>query len=223
MKKLRKPDGGQFSPARTCREIAANSEAELKNGDYWVDPNGGGVADAIKVFCRFDQKELDKTQTCLIPQTDSFKRDNWFRARPSGDEIALFADSFADSEFGYGTHKSQVKYLQHLTRQAKQKIAIKCKNVVAVYDKQNSSYSSAVKLISFDEEEMHIHSKKAFRYKVVEDGCQERNGEWSKTVLEVKAKEGRVKRLPILDIGFKDVAGTNQKFGIEIGKACFFS
>ena len=82
---------------------------------------------------------------------------------------------FPCRQFSYQTHKSQVKFLQYLAKQARQRIIIHCKNMVAIYDNQNRTYDNAVTLISFDEEEMSVHAKKkAFRYKVVEDGCQVR-------------------------------------------------
>lgn len=224
IKKLRKPTGEKTSPARTCRELAASSEEKLKNGLYWVDPNGGGIADAIQVFCRFNNENLDDTQTCLVPATSVFEKKQWFTRRPSGaEEFALFAENFAESEFSYQTHKSQVKFLQYLNKKAKQRITIHCKNVVAVFDQANNTWDNAMKLISFDEEDVTAQGKKTFRYKVIEDNCKEKNGQWGTTVIEVRGKDQQLKRLPILDVGLKDVAGSEQEFGIEIGNACFGS
>lgn len=223
LKKLRKPTGERQAPGRTCREIAASAEEPLRNGHYWVDPNGGGIADAIEVFCRFDQEKLDRTQTCLVPATEKWEKQSWFSSKPVGGQLAMFAENFAEEEFSYKSHKSQIKFLQKLAKQGRQRITIRCRNVVAVYDSQNSTYESAVKLLSFDEEHMSVHGPKAFRYKVVSDGCQERSGEWGETVLEVRGRELRLNRLPIVDIGLQDVAGAEQEFGLQLGRACFSS
>jgi len=219
IKKMKKPTGEKDAPGKTCKEIAANADKKLKNGMYWIDPNGGGIKDAIQVLCRFDQKKLDRTQTCILPKTEDYAKKTWFSTRPTG-EPALFADNLPEPEFSYGD-KSQVKFLQTMARQVKQKIVIRCKNVVTVFDKQNSSYDNAVKLISFDEKEMEVNGKKAYRYRVIEDSCQERNGQWGKTVFEVRGKESKAERLPIIDVGFFDVAGANQEIGMSIGRACF--
>jgi len=223
IKRLKNPTGEKNSPGRTCREIAAGAEdrSALKNGMYWIDPNGGGVGDAIEVFCRFSDK-VDATQTCLVPRVEKFDKQAWFKAKPRGDGLALFAEKFADSEFDYRTHKSQVKFLQYLAKQARQRVTIHCRNMNAVFDSQSNDYKNSVKLISFDEEEMNVHAKKAFRYKVIEDNCQEKNGQWGRAVLEVRGREPRMQRLPILDVGFSDV-GADQEFGIEVGRACFSS
>lgn len=116
-----------------------------------------------------------------------------------------------------------MKFLQYLTKKARQRITIHCKNVVAVFDSSNNTWDNAMKLVSFDEEDVTVGGKKTFKYKVIEDNCRERTGQWSSTVVEVRGKDQQLKRIPILDIGLKDVAGSEQEFGIEIGQACFSS
>lgn len=45
------------------------SMSHVLAGLFWIDPNGGGVADAIQVFCKFSAEDLEETQTCLVPTT----------------------------------------------------------------------------------------------------------------------------------------------------------
>lgn len=203
--------------------MAATADEPLKNGYYWIDPNGGGISDALRVFCRFDQDKPSKTQTCLLPDEEEYEQKTWFRTKAVGGSHSFFAEKFAKDEFSYGSHKSQIKFLQHLSKQARQRITIKCRNVVAVHDRGNNTYENAVQLMSFDEEILSVHGQKAFRYKVVSDGCQDRNGEWGETTLEVRGREPRLQRIPILDIGLADVAGSEQEFGLKLGRACFTS
>lgn len=223
IKKLKKPTGEQDAPGRTCRQLAATFKAdnkELKNGMYFIDPNGGGISDAIEVFCKFDGDKLDKTQTCLVPKVEEYEKKAWFKKPPTTDDAKLFADRFADAqEFTYKTHKSQIKFLKKLSKNGKQKIVVHCRNMI-VHDDMNGLSEHAAKLISFDEEEMTSKANTAFRYKVVKDGCQSKNGQWSKTVFEIKAKKSKMARLPILDISLSDV-GAGQQFGVEVGRACF--
>ncbi|GFR67947.1 collagen alpha-1(II) chain [Elysia marginata] len=95
--------------------------------------------------------------------------------------------------------------------------------MVAVYDAKNNTYDNALKLISFDEEDIGPKGKKSFRYKIEEDGCQNRPSEWSSTTVEFRARNEMIKRLPVLDVGLKDVGGSDQEFSIEVGRACFNS
>jgi len=222
IKKIRKPTGAKDAPGKTCRDIAASADEVPRNGLYWVDPNGGGIADAFEAFCRFSDQELDKTQTCLVPERVKYMKSTWFRRSPARQDHAMFAQNFAEKEeFTYHTDRSQIKFLQKLTNKARQVITVACKNVVVVHNKANNTYDDAVKLISFDEEDMGIHGKKNFRYRVGSDGCSTKTGEWGETVLEIRARDQRMYRIPILDIGFKDVAASDQEFGIEVGRACF--
>lgn len=40
-------------------------------GYYWIDPNAGGISDAIKVFCKMDG---DNTETCLETTTENVSK-----------------------------------------------------------------------------------------------------------------------------------------------------
>jgi len=228
IKKLKKPTGEKQSPGRTCREIAAAADERLRNGFYWIDPNAGGISDAIEVFCRFDQDNPDKTQTCLVPRTDSYGKQAWFKTkknrlyRDNEEGLTMFAENFAQDEFDYKTHKSQVKFLQYLTKQARQRITVHCRNMPVVFDATTNLYTNAVRLVSFDNENMNVHAKKAFRYNVLEDGCKDKSNQWGRTVLEVRGREPRMQRLPILDLAFPETHDDHE-FGIEIGRACFSS
>ena len=75
-------------------------------------------------------------------------------------------------QFDYGSHKSQIKMLQYHTENGRQRITVKCTDTVVVYDKAANTYSNAITLTSFDEEQMTARSKRPFRYKVIKDECQ---------------------------------------------------
>jgi len=223
VKKLKSPTGEKIAPARTCRELAANVKDGYKqpeDGLYWIDPNGGGISDAIQVQCEFKfGDKLDKTQTCLTPTVETYEKKTWFRSPPRNDNAKLFAERHAESqEFRYTTHKSQVKFLRQLSRQAKQRIFVQCKNMIA-YEDESGNTDLEIKLIGADEEEMKSTGNKAFRYKVQRDECKTKNGQWGETVFEVKGRS-KINRLPIMDIAFSDV-GSGQEFGVKVGKVCF--
>lgn len=212
---LKTPAGTRESPGMTCRDIAL-SDSSLKNGYYWINPNGGSISDAIRVFCKM---KGEKTQTCLEAATGEYATQQWmFTHQEQG--FWSFATSFTDKEiFDYGSHKSQVKMLQYHANSGRQRLTVKCRDTVAVYDKANKDYSKAVTLTSFDEEQMTARSKRPFRYKVLKDGCQEQNGKEGETLLEIGGPK-LVKRIPILDVGF--VEQPTGDFGLTLGRACFW-
>lgn len=48
---------------------------------------------------------------------------------------------------------------------------------------------------------------------------QHRANKWAQTA--VKYSTDKPQRLPIIDIGFKDIGQRNQEFGIDLGPVCF--
>lgn len=212
---LNTPTGTREAPGITCRDIAL-ADPTLKNGYYWINPNGGSISDAIKVFCKM---KGGKTQTCLEATTQEYATQRWqFTKMEEG--TWMFAGSFSDREmFYYGSHKSQIKMLQHHADNARQRVVMSCNNVIAVHDKATNSYDRAITLTSFDEEVMTSRSKKPFRYKVLKDGCKELNGQEGEAMLEIAGPK-LLKRLPVLDVGF--VEQPDGEFGFTIGRACFW-
>jgi len=57
-------------------------------GDYWVDPNLGSSADAIKVFCNMETGE-----TCVKPSTPKIPRKNWWSSKGKGLKHVWFGES----------------------------------------------------------------------------------------------------------------------------------
>lgn len=66
----------------------------------------------------------------------------------------------------------QIKFLQSLHDKAEQEITFHCKNSVAYRDAQSGSKDRAILLTTFNGDWLGANSKKKFRYKVTEDGCQ---------------------------------------------------
>lgn len=215
VKKVRTPTGKRDAPGTTCRDIAM-ADPTLKNGLYWIDPNGGSTSDAIRVFCKM---RAEKTMTCLQSSTHVYERQQRsFTKRDMG--YWSFASSFAERDvFDYDSLNSQIRMLQHLTDIGRQRLVMYCKDSVAIYDKANNSYDKALVLTSFDEELLTARSKKSHRYTVLRDSCQLRTGQAGQTVIEVSG-EKMMKRLPILDVGFVDQS--QGEIGLKIGRACFW-
>lgn len=215
IKKLRMPTGKWDAPGVTCKDIAM-ADPTLKNGMYWIDPNGGSTSDAIRVFCKM---RAEKTMTCLQSATHVYPTRRWALTKKDMGYWS-FASSFEErEEFGYNSTKSQIRMLQHHTSNGRQRLVMKCKDTVAIYDKAINSYDKAMTLTSFDEELLTARSKKSHRYTVLRDGCQERNGREGQTVLEVSGAK-MLKRLPILDVGFAEQS--EGEFGLRVGRACFW-
>lgn len=52
--------------------------SECVAGNYWIDPNGGSLKDAIQVYCNMETGE-----TCISANPNSIPRKNWWSSRSS--------------------------------------------------------------------------------------------------------------------------------------------
>ena len=73
---------------------------------------------------------------------------------------------------------------------------------------------------------MAVSGVRSAVYSVTFDGCTdpqktlaESDGETPKTIFSYSTQSTR--RLPLLDIGVRDIGGSNQQFGLLIGPVCF--
>jgi hypothetical protein len=76
---LKSPKGTRDSPARSCLDLKLENP-DMNDGYYWIDPNGGCINDAVKVFCNFSSGEI---KTCIHPVNDHSQMQSWW----SGESI----------------------------------------------------------------------------------------------------------------------------------------
>jgi len=57
------------------------------------------------------------------------------------------------------------------------------------------------------------------RYEVIQDDCKNLSDKWAKTVIKYVSKKPQ--RLPIVDVGIRDIGKPDQSASIEIGDVCF--
>ncbi|KAH9394569.1 Collagen alpha-2(V) chain [Tyrophagus putrescentiae] len=106
--------------------------------------------------------------------------------------------------FEYRIPPVQLTFLQLLSNSATQNLTYLCRGSVAYFDAGLKSHDKAVKLLTYDEQEL-----------VAVSGV--RSAVYSVT-FDVHSPPGR---LPLLDIGVRDIGGSNQQFGLIIGRVCF--
>jgi len=217
---MKNPSGkDKKSPARSCMDLYMAAEAAgdiLQSDYYWIDPNGGCEADAIKAFCDFDNKE-----TCVSPSNG--KVDSGAHFRGYTDKHVYFGEMQGGYRFDYSptenirngaNYDSQITFLRLLSTQARQTVTYHCNNSVAYFDKANRDYAQALKLLGSNGVEFTAEGSET--YTVIEDGCA--TGGQDKTVIQYASK--KTARLPIVDVAPRDI-GDEKEFGIEMGPVCF--
>uniref|UniRef100_A0A8C1PMY9 Collagen, type XI, alpha 2 n=1 Tax=Cyprinus carpio TaxID=7962 RepID=A0A8C1PMY9_CYPCA len=213
---MRFPLGTQESPARTCQDLHL-SQPDLKDGEYWIDPNQGCARDSFKVYCNFTAGG----ETCLYPSkaVENVKMNTWPEEKP-GSWFSQFAKG---SKFSYVDWSGepvgivQLGFLRLLSVQARQNLTYHCQRSVAWADlTADGGYKRALHFQGANDEELSYETSPYI--KALVDGCSYRKG-LDRTVLEVNTPQ--VEQLPLLDIRVSDFGEDNQKFGFEVGPVCF--
>lgn len=204
------PDGTRKFPAKTCYDLFLDHK-DFKSGEYWIDPNGGTVKDAIFVYC--DKK---KNSSCVYPKNAKISDLILKKDYQSKDDKWLSEAFEKSEEVEYDAHYTQINFLRTLSNFANQNVTYSCRNSKAWKDGEHS-----IKLMGSNEMEYHATSKISLRPKVITNECTggDKLDKWGKTVLEIDTRERS--RLPIVDVSAFDVGGKDQDFKLEIGAACF--
>lgn len=208
--KFKRPDGQKLSPAKTCRDLAV-AHPNLKSGQYWIDPNDGDIRDAILVHC-----DMDRRASCIMPSPMRSKEishvgtesEMWLGEMEGGMKLHYKADS------------NQMGFLQLSSAHATQNVTYHCKKSVGYFDAQNNTHRKGLKLLSWNDVELLPKGPERLRYEAVVDECQNRSVNWGKTVLRYTTNKSS--RLPIVDIGIRDIGEAGQAFWVEVSPVCFY-
>lgn len=204
---IAKPDGSQKAPSKSCKDLKT-AHPTKPTGDYWIDPNGQDVNDAIMVHCN-----MDTGSTCVQPKPAMSQE-----ISVSSSETEMWIGDMDTNAFdiNYKADSNQLNYLQLMSTSAEQTITFHCKNTVAHLNPRGNR-RKAVTLMAWNDLEMS-HRGKA-KYNVLMDDCKQRKSSWGQTVFQVQSS--KPSRLPIVDIKVKDFGNLNQAFKVEIGQVCF--
>uniref|UniRef100_A0A8C9MIR1 Collagen type V alpha 1 chain n=1 Tax=Serinus canaria TaxID=9135 RepID=A0A8C9MIR1_SERCA len=215
IEQMKHPLGTQHNPARTCKDLQL-CHPDFPDGEYWVDPNQGCSRDSFKVYCNFTAGG----ETCIFPdkKSEGARITSWPKENP-GSWFSEFKRgkllSYVDSD-GNPIGVVQMTFLRLLSASARQNITYNCYQSVAWHDATTNSYDKAIRFLGSNDEEMSYDNNPYIRPAL--DGCAARKG-YQKTILEINTP--KVEQVPIVDIMFNDFGEAAQKFGFEVGPACF--
>lgn len=197
---IKSPQGTKDNPARTCKDLFL-CNTEFEDGYYYIDPNQGCTADAIRVRCIKKSNE-----SCLEPKTMTYPKKQWY----TGPAKSVYMSSF-DEIIEYNmADLSQLTFLRLLTTTVSQKVTYLCKDSTA-----------DIKLLTSVEIELTRNSEEVKnQFNVISDGCAVKDGQWHETQVSYSTTT-RSSRLPIIDVAAGDIGASGQKFGWEIGAVCF--
>jgi len=203
------PLGTRDNPAMTCKELMDIDD--IRDGYYWIDPNLGCPADAIKVYCNFTAGG----ESCVPPLRDKIPKRTW----KSGPEATW--ERFSNLEQGfkisYLASKIQFNFLRLVSTRVRQTVTVKCKRIVVWFHRATKSHRYS----------WIFHGRKGFDFtptsnptpNVALDYCQRDDGRWRRT--EFIFDSDKVDVLPLEDLTFFHRAVGNEQFGVKIGPVCY--
>lgn len=209
--KLVKPDGEQDSPAKTCRDLFV-AHPNKQSGEYWIDPNEGDIKDAILVYC-----DAATNSTCVHAKPADSGEMSW--TGRSRSHIWFGEDIPGGFQLTYKSDGNQISFLQLLSTHAEQNITYHCQNSAVYFDSVQKTFRNSLRLMTWNDVELSARGKRKYRYRSLEDGCKSKPSQWGQTTLRYATDSPQ--RLPIVDIGIRDIGKPNQKFRLEIGAVCF--
>uniref|UniRef100_A0A8C6ZSS1 Fibrillar collagen NC1 domain-containing protein n=1 Tax=Nothoprocta perdicaria TaxID=30464 RepID=A0A8C6ZSS1_NOTPE len=215
IEQMKHPLGTQHNPARTCKDLQL-CHPDFPDGEYWVDPNQGCSRDSFKVYCNFTAGG----ETCIFPdkKSEGARITSWPKENP-GSWFSEFKRgkllSYVDAD-GNPIGVVQMTFLRLLSASARQNITYNCYQSVAWHDATTDSYDKAIRFLGSNDEEMSYDNNPYIRAAL--DGCAAKKG-YQKTILEINTP--KVEQVPVVDIMFNDFGEASQKFGFEVGPACF--
>uniref|UniRef100_A0A8C2HAV7 Procollagen, type V, alpha 1 n=1 Tax=Cyprinus carpio TaxID=7962 RepID=A0A8C2HAV7_CYPCA len=215
IEQMKNPLGTQSNPARTCKDLQL-CHPDFPDGEYWIDPNQGCSRDSFKVYCNFTAGG----ESCIFPdkKSEGARLTSWGKESP-GSWFSEFKRgkllSYVDAE-GNPIGVVQMTFLRLLSATARQNLTYNCYQSVVWYDQELDSYDKAIRFLGSNDEEMSYDNNPHIRAAV--DGCALKKG-YEKTILEINTP--KVEQVPFVDIMFNDFGGATQKFGFEVGPACF--
>ena len=207
LERIKKPDGTKETPAKSCKDLK-NNHPTKPSGDYWIDPNGNDVKDAIVVYCN-----MDTGASCIHPKPAKSQQ-----ITIMSDEQDMWVGEMEENGFdiNYKADSNQLSYLQLLSTMAEQTITFNCKNTVAYMNPRNQA-RNAITLMAWNDSPIKHRGKG--KYQVLQDECKHRKRSWAKTIFKVETQKPT--RLPIVDVQIEDFGKPYQAFELEIGEVCF--
>jgi hypothetical protein len=209
----KKPDGSKYFPAKSCKDIQM-CHPQSKNGDYWLDPNGGAKLDAFKVYCDFSKNPVE---TCVKPTT--LMEGAEFNKAVTNDFKWVGEDLDAENaQVMYEPRATQWKSLRLDHSHVRQNMTYKCKNSPA-YRTVDGGKHTLVKFLASDADEMTAFGKQQ-RMDVLKDECYVKDGVWRSAVFEIDTTA--MDKLPLRDVAVSGGETTDEFYSVEMGPVCFY-
>jgi len=186
----------QATAGITCKQILANG-CDIRDGVYWINPDGGSTVNAFEVYCDMSGGGWTK-----IEYSSNFVDKKYFG---SGD-----AWRWLVTDFPLMLTNTQINNIRAASSEGKQKYVGQCDGVITYYYDAGNNYNYAFGFrfhTGFETVNGQQHYT-GININVTQDGCRTNRSDALDTIFEINDI-----RVPIINVYSNDTGGITETFG----------
>jgi hypothetical protein len=186
----------QATAGITCKDILDNG-CNVRDGIYWIDPNGGSKSDAFEVYC-----DMTGGGWTRIDYTEDLEDKSYFSG---GDAWRWLSQNFT-----FALTDTQINDIRAVSTEGKQTYVGQCDGVITYYYDRGSTYNYAFGF-RFHTGYETVSGQQNYTdtsITVLQDGCKTNDSKSLNTVFEINDI-----RLPIINVRSRDNGNSSETFG----------
>ena len=186
----------QATAGTSCKQIL-DTGCQIRDGVYWINPDGGSTGNAFQVYCDMSGGGWTKVGY----QSDLEDKNYW----NTGD-----ARRWLPANFVLALTDTQINNIRSISTEAKQTYVGKCDGVLHYYYNSGSTYNYSLGF-RFHTGYETVYGQQTYtgtNITVLQDGCATNNTKSSDTIFEIHDI-----RLPVINISTDDNGNGSETFG----------
>jgi len=190
----------QATAGTTCKQILDNG-CNVRDGVYWINPDGGSTTNAFEVYCDMSGGGWTK-----IGYVSDFIDKKYFGSND--------AWRWLSTNFSLSLTDTQINNIRAVSTEGKQTYVGKCDGVLTYYYNSGSNYnwSFGFRLHTGVEttygQQNYAVGSTAININVIQDGCRTNRTDSLDTIFEINDT-----RVPIINVYSNDTGGITETFG----------
>ena len=190
----------QSSAGTTCKQILDNG-CNVRDGVYWINPDGGNTANAFQVYCDMSGGGWTK-----VGYTNDFIDKKYFGSND--------AWRWLSTNFSLSLTDTQINNIRAVSTEGKQTYIGKCDGVLHYYYNNGGNYNWAFGFrlhtgveTTYGQQNYAVGST-AININVIQDGCKTNKSNSLDTIFEINDT-----RVPVINVYSNDTGGSTETFG----------
>jgi hypothetical protein len=188
----------QTTAGLICKEIFDTAGGcPVKDGIYWINPDGGSTANAFEVFCDMNGGGWTKIEyaTDLVDKKYFGSGDAW---------------RWLTQNFQLVLTDTQINNIRAISTEGKQTYIAQCDGVITYYYQTGNNYTYAFgyRLHTGFETNFGQVNYPGINLSIIQDGCSTNRTDSLHTIIDINDT-----RIPLINVYSRDNGGTTETFG----------